>query len=516
MRPITGAEVTLTDGSHVTLLVESAQGYANLCRLLTAAHAGTRPKEGAEPLPPSLDARAARRAERGARLPLRVRAARSRGPQPERRERCWRARSGRNASSSSCNGRTSEATQSRLAALRDLAEALGVRTVATGDVHSHHPRRTSLQDVLVAIRHRTSLEGCEAERRGNRESVLLPPGELGDRVSARPRRGRANRRAGRAAGVRPDRGPRLPLSGLLGHGRAGDRAAQARLRPRVRRALRRSERPQAQGAPPARGGAEADRGARPRGVLPSPLGGAGAGAGVRAGGARRVGGAQRAPAGPRPRKLGRLDRLLPDRALARRPGARGPSARALPQPRARLGAGHRPRLPARHPGEADRRRLRALRPRALGARRELRDLPRPRGDPRRRQGARPPVRRARAVGAAHGRQPSEGRRGAGEAARRRVEAGLSTLARVRRAVRRARRPAAARLAAPGRDGDLDPAAGRARPGAARGDGRPPALPVGQGLVRGCGLPEDRPARARDALGGRGLRRADRPRARRDN
>ena len=31
----------------MTLLVESAAGYANLCRLLTAAHAGTRPKEGA-------------------------------------------------------------------------------------------------------------------------------------------------------------------------------------------------------------------------------------------------------------------------------------------------------------------------------------------------------------------------------------------------------------------------------------------------------------------------------------
>ena len=35
------------------------------------------------------------------------------------------------------------------------------------------------------------------------------------------------------------------------------------------------------------------------------------------------------------------------------------------------------------------------------------------------------------------------------------------------------------------------------------------VPVGQGLVRGRRLPQDRPARARDALGGRGLRRADR-------
>src|SRR5215813_15378488 len=42
VRPITGAEVTLEGGSHVTLLVENAAGYSNLCRLLTAAHAHTR------------------------------------------------------------------------------------------------------------------------------------------------------------------------------------------------------------------------------------------------------------------------------------------------------------------------------------------------------------------------------------------------------------------------------------------------------------------------------------------
>src|SRR5947209_3772098 len=63
VRPITGAEVTLRGGAHVTLLVESPRGYANLCRLLTAAHAETRAakrpvREGTtyrEPLPPALE-----------------------------------------------------------------------------------------------------------------------------------------------------------------------------------------------------------------------------------------------------------------------------------------------------------------------------------------------------------------------------------------------------------------------------------------------------------------------------
>src|SRR3954470_12762871 len=42
IRPITGAEVSLAGDAHVTLLCETQRGYANLCRILTDAHAGTR------------------------------------------------------------------------------------------------------------------------------------------------------------------------------------------------------------------------------------------------------------------------------------------------------------------------------------------------------------------------------------------------------------------------------------------------------------------------------------------
>src|SRR5215813_14682163 len=52
VRAITGAEVTLRDQSHVTLLVESPRGYANLCRLLTSAHAHTRDTTNRDPRPP--------------------------------------------------------------------------------------------------------------------------------------------------------------------------------------------------------------------------------------------------------------------------------------------------------------------------------------------------------------------------------------------------------------------------------------------------------------------------------
>src|SRR6185312_1227877 len=50
VRPIAGAELTVGIGAgadgpdlaHLTLLVETAAGYRNLCRLLTAAHSHTR------------------------------------------------------------------------------------------------------------------------------------------------------------------------------------------------------------------------------------------------------------------------------------------------------------------------------------------------------------------------------------------------------------------------------------------------------------------------------------------
>jgi error-prone DNA polymerase len=54
VRPITGAELTLEDGAHLTLLAESGRGYANLCRLITLAHAGTRPPPRRQARPPVL------------------------------------------------------------------------------------------------------------------------------------------------------------------------------------------------------------------------------------------------------------------------------------------------------------------------------------------------------------------------------------------------------------------------------------------------------------------------------
>src|ERR1700722_12444517 len=54
LRPIHGAEVDLDDGRHLTLLVQDAHGWSNLCRILTCAHAHTREgRPGSPPADPS-------------------------------------------------------------------------------------------------------------------------------------------------------------------------------------------------------------------------------------------------------------------------------------------------------------------------------------------------------------------------------------------------------------------------------------------------------------------------------
>src|SRR5436309_2750154 len=182
VRPITGAEVTLADGSHVTLLVETPGGYANLCRLLTAAHAHTRPpgKESQPPVDPALDQRLLEELNDGlvclsgcARHGLAVR-------NPNGAARLAKA-FGPGRFFVELQRPYERGDARRNAGLRTLAELLGVPTIVTGDVHAHHPRRATLQDVLVAVRNRTSLDGCEAERRGNHECVLLSPAEIVER-----------------------------------------------------------------------------------------------------------------------------------------------------------------------------------------------------------------------------------------------------------------------------------------------------------------------------------------------
>jgi error-prone DNA polymerase len=185
IRPITGAEVTLAGGRHVTLLCESGKGYANLCRILTAAHASRpREREGGDPRPEQPSVPLETVAELNEGLVCLSGCARDGLALHDQHGAARLAAAfGRERFFVELQRPYERGDARRHATLRDLAEQLGVETVATGNVHAHVPRRTLLQDALVAIRCRTSLDGCERERRGNREAVLCPPAEMVERFA---------------------------------------------------------------------------------------------------------------------------------------------------------------------------------------------------------------------------------------------------------------------------------------------------------------------------------------------
>ena len=187
VRPITGAEVTLDDGHHLTLLCESATGYRNLCRLLTEAYKKDR-------LLPSLPfAQIEQHAEglvclsgcaRDGVLAKRI----ERNRHADAREQGERllAAFGPDSLRVELQRPYARRDRRRNRLLAQLAERLGVPAVATGNVHVHARERAPLQDVFVAVRLGTTLDESEPRRRGNASHVLAPPEAMTERFRDMP------------------------------------------------------------------------------------------------------------------------------------------------------------------------------------------------------------------------------------------------------------------------------------------------------------------------------------------
>ncbi|PYP72619.1 MAG: error-prone DNA polymerase [Gemmatimonadetes bacterium] len=188
LQAITGSEVTLLDGSHVTLLAETPEGYANLCRLITEAHLGRVDRRD-----PRLDfASLERRHEglvvlSGCRAGLLATVLEKEGRAAARRllERC-RAEFGKESFFVELQRNLVRGDRDLTRALCDLADRVQLGVVATGNVHYHTRERHRLHDVLVAIRHRATLDGSHDVRRPNSEFSLRPPQEVAALFSDRP------------------------------------------------------------------------------------------------------------------------------------------------------------------------------------------------------------------------------------------------------------------------------------------------------------------------------------------
>ncbi|OJU23458.1 MULTISPECIES: error-prone DNA polymerase [unclassified Sphingomonas] len=67
------------------------------------------------------------------------------------------------------------------------AEAHGLTPLATGDVLYHHPSRRMLQDVVTAIREKTTIDALGFRRERHADRHLLPPDEMARRFRDHPR-----------------------------------------------------------------------------------------------------------------------------------------------------------------------------------------------------------------------------------------------------------------------------------------------------------------------------------------
>src|SRR3954454_15176537 len=198
IKPITGAEMTLDDGHHLTLLCENASGYHNLCLLITEAHRGTRewspsgtPKPATQPMV-SLE-QVERYADGLVCLSGCAREG-AVGGRVERGDHAGAAAVARRLLTAFGPDRFRIELQRPFARndrrrnrhLAQLAERLGVPGVATGNVHAHSRDRIPLQDAFVAVRLGTTLDESEPARRGNSSHVLAPPEAMAERFADHP------------------------------------------------------------------------------------------------------------------------------------------------------------------------------------------------------------------------------------------------------------------------------------------------------------------------------------------
>ena len=180
IQSITGAEVTLTDGSQLILLAETPEGYSNLCRLLTETHLGAERLDPRLPLS-TLEARhdgliILSGSRRDGLLP-RTLEGMGIGAARKLADRC-KAIFGADRFFVEIQRNRVRGDLALTKALQSIADDVRLSVVATGNVHYHCRDLHRLHDVMVAIRHRTTLDGSHRVRNPNSEFYLRPLEEV--------------------------------------------------------------------------------------------------------------------------------------------------------------------------------------------------------------------------------------------------------------------------------------------------------------------------------------------------
>jgi error-prone DNA polymerase len=181
LKPILGAEITLTGGHHLTLLAQNRTGYANLCQLLTHAHLTNergKPQTSKSALAAHHDGLIALSGCWRGEVPSRI--LRREFARAKEAAEWYREAFGRDSFYLELQHtyRPGDCRLNRY--LSQLAEAIGVQTVATNNVHYATKPEFKVQDILTCIRTLTKLDEPHAERKINGELYLKSPAEMAE------------------------------------------------------------------------------------------------------------------------------------------------------------------------------------------------------------------------------------------------------------------------------------------------------------------------------------------------
>jgi len=170
IRPIVGAELTLEGGGCLPVLVESRQGYGNLCGLVTRMKAGVPKGEGKLRL-------SALEGNVDGLLALPGVETLGRPPDTDRLARILQAFGPANVRLDVQRHRRREQEVANQALL-DLADALGLAAVATNGVRHAVSRGRALLDVLTCIREKRTLDTAGRLLSENAERHLKTPAAM--------------------------------------------------------------------------------------------------------------------------------------------------------------------------------------------------------------------------------------------------------------------------------------------------------------------------------------------------
>jgi len=178
LKPIQGAEITTTQGHHLTLLARDARGYANLCRLLTHAHLDHprgQPRSDRRHLEEYRDGIIALSGCRKGEIPSLIlhRRYREAVTAAKRYRDIWGRDFYLELSETLLPG--SRFLNHRLA---ELGETLDIPVAATNNVHYARPEDFPVHDLLTCARLKISVEEAHPDRPLNGENYLKTEAEM--------------------------------------------------------------------------------------------------------------------------------------------------------------------------------------------------------------------------------------------------------------------------------------------------------------------------------------------------